>query len=322
MIQLDTRAPPHLRRCVRASGTLFAGSKVHEARGGSGGARALASCTEACAARSLALACSAHLPHNFLEITLERRAAAAWITLNRPGAMNALSRGLVAELSAAVRGLRTEPWLRAVVITGAGAKAFCAGADLKERRNMTLEETRLFLTELGAALDEIARFPAPVIAAMNGIAFGGGLELALACDLRLAAEGIEMGLLEVRLGIIPGAGGTQRLSRIAGAAGAKELILTGRRIGAARAAELGVVARVVAPADLAAAAERLAAEIAECAPLAVAAAKRAIDDGAALALTDALALERACYETVLTSEDRNEGLTAFIDKRPPQFKGK
>ena len=119
---------------------------------------------------------------------------------------------------------------------------------------------------------------------MNGVAFGGGLELALACDLRLAADGIEMGLLEVRLGIIPGAGGTQRLARVAGAAIAKELIFTGRRITAARAAELGIVTRVVAPSELAAAAERLAAEIAECAPLAVAAAKRAIDDGAALAL--------------------------------------
>jgi enoyl-CoA hydratase/carnithine racemase len=131
-----------------------------------------------------------------------------------------------------------------------------------------------------------------------------------------------MGLLEVRLGIIPGAGGTQRLARVAGAAVAKELILTGRRISAARAAELGVVNRVVAPGDLAAEAERLAAEIAECAPLAVAAAKRAIDDGASLALADALALERAAYETVLTSEDRNEGLAAFMEKRRPKFVGK
>jgi enoyl-CoA hydratase/carnithine racemase len=157
---------------------------------------------------------------------------------------------------------------------------------------------------------------------MNGVAFGGGLELALACDLRLAAEGIEMGLLEVRLGIIPGAGGTQRLTRVAGAAVAKELILTGRRIPAARAAELGIVTRVVAPDDLAGATERLAAEVAECGPLAVAAAKRAIDDGATLPLGDALALERDRYETVLTSDDRNEGLAAFMEKRRPQFTGK
>ncbi len=255
-------------------------------------------------------------------VIVERRADAAWVTLNRPAAMNALSRGLVTELRAAVHRLRSEPWVRTIVVTGAGDKAFCAGADLKERRTMSLDDTRAFLTELGATLDELARFPAPVIAAMNGVAFGGGLELALACDLRLAAEGAEMGLLEVRLGIIPGAGGTQRLARIAGAAAAKELIFTGRRIPAARAAELGIVARVVAPSELAAAAEKLAAEVAECAPLAVAAAKRAIDEGAVLPLDDALALERARYETILNSEDRNEGLAAFVEKRRPEFKGK
>src|SRR6476620_8097970 len=140
-------------------------------------------------------------------VIVERLADAAWVTLNRPAAMNALSRSLVSELRAAVRALRSEHWVRAIVLTGAGDKAFCAGADLKERRTMSLDDTRTFLTDLGAALDELARFPAPVIAAMNGVAFGGGLELALACDLRLAADGIEMGLLEVRLGIIPGAGG-------------------------------------------------------------------------------------------------------------------
>jgi enoyl-CoA hydratase/carnithine racemase len=261
-------------------------------------------------------------PEQITDVLVERRVEAAWITLNRPAAMNALSRALVGQLATAVRGLRGESWIRTVVITGAGDKAFCAGADLKERRTMTLDDTRAFLIDLGAALDEIARFPAPVIAAMNGVAFGGGLELALACDLRLAADGIEMGLLEVRLGIIPGAGGTQRLARVAGAAVAKELILTGRRIAAARAAELGVVTRVVAPSELVAATERLSAEIAECGPLAVATAKRAIDDGATLALPDALALERAHYEAVLTSDDRNEGLAAFIGKRPPQFKGR
>jgi methylglutaconyl-CoA hydratase len=256
------------------------------------------------------------------DILVERRADAAWVTLNRPGAMNALSRGLVRALAAAMRGLRGDPWVRAVVITGAGAKAFCAGADLKERPTMSLDDTRQFLDDLGGALEEIARFPAPVIAAMNGVAFGGGLELALACDLRLAADGIEMGLTEVRLGIIPGAGGTHRLARVAGLAVAKELILTGRRIAATRAAELGVVTRVVAPADLVAAAERLAAEIAECGPLAVATAKRTIDDGAGLPIGEALALERARYETVLTSADRNEGLAAFLEKRSPVFKGK
>jgi enoyl-CoA hydratase/carnithine racemase len=187
---------------------------------------------------------------------------------------------------------------------------------------MSLDDTRQFLVELGGLLEEIARFPAPVIAAMNGVAFGGGLELALACDLRLAADGIELGLPEVRLGIIPGAGGTQRLARLAGTAIAKELILTGRRVPAARAAELGILSGVVPPAELVPAAERLAAEIAAGGPLAVATAKRAIDDGAGLPIGEALALERARYETVLTSEDRNEGLAAFLEKRNPLFKGK
>jgi enoyl-CoA hydratase len=161
-----------------------------------------------------------------------------------------------------------------------------------------------------------------VIAAINGAAFGGGLELALACDLRLAAESAEMGLVETRLGIIPGAGGTQRLARIAGLAVAKELILTGRRVSAARAAALGIVSEVVPAAELAGAAARLAAELAGAGPLAVTQAKRALDGGFDLALPDALAHERACYQVVLESEDRNEGLAAFAEKRPPRFTGK
>src|SRR5882672_5519554 len=162
---------------------------------------------------------------------------------------------------------------------------------LVERRGPTAILTLNRQAAMNALSIELV--PALVIAAVGGAAFGGGFELALACDLRLCANDAMFGLVEVRLGIIPGAGGTQRLARVAGVAVAKDLILTGRRITAERAAEIGVVTRVVAPADLAAAAERLAAEIAECAPLAVAAAKRAIDDGAALALADALSLERA-----------------------------
>jgi len=263
-----------------------------------------------------------------MEITVERRGDAAWLTLARPGAMNALSRGLVGDLGAAVRALRADAAPpRALVVTGGGERAFCAGADLKERRAMSLDDTRAFLTLLNATLNELAAFPAPVIAAINGVAFGGGLELALACDLRVAAARAELGLLETRLGIIPGAGGTQRLARIAGVAVAKELILTGRRISAARALELGVVNQVVdaEAGKLVAAVDALVAEIAACGPLAVAQAKRAIDGGwgaAALPLPDGLALERASYEVVLASEDRVEGLAAFGEKRPPVYKGR
>lgn len=257
-----------------------------------------------------------------MEIVVEQRGQAAWLTLNRPTAGNALSRAMVAELGAVVRELRHDTALRALVITGAGEKAFCTGADLKERRAMTLDDTRAFLAALNGALNELADFPAPVIAAINGAAFGGGLELALACDMRIAVDSAEMGLIEVRLGIIPGAGGTQRLARIAGLAAAKELILTGRRISAARALELRIVSQVVAPDALVESAMRLAAEIAECAPLAVSEAKHAIDGGRALRMGDSLALEQACYEVVLASADRNEGLAAFAEKRPPVFKGK
>jgi methylglutaconyl-CoA hydratase len=254
-------------------------------------------------------------------VRVEREAAAAVVTLARPEAANALSRALVADLAAAFSALAAES-PAAVVLTGAGDKAFCAGADLRERRSFTLDQTRAFLRDLNTLVDQIAAFPRPVIAALNGSAFGGGLELALACDLRLCVEGAQLGLPEVRLGIIPGAGGTQRLSRLCGVGVAKELILTGRRIDAARARDLGLVNAVV-PADrLRAEAVAWVADIALCAPLAVAQAKRAIDQGSGRPLADGLAAERSAYDVVLTSADRDEGLAAFAEKRPPRWQGK
>jgi methylglutaconyl-CoA hydratase len=244
------------------------------------------------------------------------------VTLARPEAANALSWALVRDLRDALAGLRDQAALAAVVITGAGDKAFSAGADLKERRGMSLAETQAFLADLNALMDEVAAFPRAVIAAINGAAFGGGLELALAADLRIVAEGAMMGLTEVRLGIIPGAGGTQRLSRLVGLARAKELILTGRRVDAVTALALGLVTQVVPAAALAAAAAALAAEIALAGPLAVAQAKRAIDDGFGRPLAEGLAVERAAYQVVLASADRNEGLAAFAEKRKPRWQGK
>jgi enoyl-CoA hydratase/carnithine racemase len=258
-------------------------------------------------------------------VLVDRRGATAFLTLNRAHAANALSKGLVADLERAFIALAHEVKhadLRAVVMTGAGDKAFCAGADLKERRAMSLDQTWGFIDELNRLVNTIAVFPRPVVAAINGAAFGGGLELALACDLRIAADTAEMGLTEVRHGIIPGAGGTQRLARLVGIAAAKELILTGRRVTAARAHALGIVSEVVPAAALSEAAARLADEIAGAGPLALDAAKRAIDGGIALPLPEGLALEAACYEEVLASEDRNEGLAAFAEKRPPVFKGR
>jgi methylglutaconyl-CoA hydratase len=245
-----------------------------------------------------------------------------WLVLNRPNAANALSRTLVAALRAELAALAELADLTAVVLAGAGERTFSAGADLKERLGMTLDETRAFLDELGALVQAVEDFPRPVIAAISGAAFGGGLEIALACDVRVADESASMALSEVRLGIVPGAGGTQRLSRLCGIAVAKELILTGRRIDASTALKLGLVSEVVAKADLHAAVAALCSELAAAGPLALAAAKHAIDAGFGKPMGEALAIERAYYETVLVSEDRNEGLRAFAEKRPPRYHGK
>ena len=255
-------------------------------------------------------------------VLVERQGATVWLILNRPEAANALSRALVASLRVELAALAGLADVNAVVITGAQDRAFCAGADLKERLGMTLDETRAFLDELGALVQAIEDFPRPVIAAISGAALGGGLELALACDLRLADESASMAMSEVRLGIIPGAGGTQRLARLCGIAVAKELILTGRRIDSATAMRLGLVSKVVAKPDLREATLSLCSELSAAGPLALAAAKRAIDGGFGKPMNEAMAIERACYEVVLVSQDRNEALHAFAEKRLPSFQGK
>lgn len=256
------------------------------------------------------------------DVVVEVRGAVAWITLNRPAARNALSRAVNLRLAEIADALDADPAVRAVVITGAGDKAFCAGADLKERKGVAAADTGPFIDAIAGAIDRIGRIRAPTIAALNGSAYGGGLELAIACDFRVAVAGAELGLTEVRLGIMPGAGGTQRLPRLIGEARAKELILLGRRIDAARAHAIGLVHEVVAADGLAAAIDRLLAELAGAAPLSVREAKRAIEGGAALPLAEALRFERACYEVTLHSEDRNEGLAAFAEGRPPRYQGR
>src|SRR5688500_9675758 len=217
------------------------------------------------------------------------------VTLDRPQAKNALSRAVNLELLRLAETLGADAAVRAVVLTGAG-DAFCAGADLVERRGVAAADSGPFIDAISGAIAAWGAMPKPTVALMNGYAFGGGLELALACDFRIASETAQMGLSEVRLGIMPGAGGTQRLARLVGVARAKELIMTGRRIDARRALELGVVSRVVPAAELAAAGDELLAELAACAPLSLAQSKRAIDEGVSLPLADALALERRCYD--------------------------
>ena len=256
-------------------------------------------------------------------ITVERRDhGAAWVTLNRPEALNALSRELNEQLRALAGDLAADRTVRAVVITGAGEKSFCAGADLRERKGVTAEETGPYVNAISGAINAIAALEAPTLALVNGYAFGGGLERALACDFRIASDNARFGLTEVRLGIMPGAGGTQRLPRLIGVARAKELILLGRRIDAARALEIGLVLEVVALDELRAAADRLLGELAGCAPISVSKAKEAIERGVEVDIASGLALERECYDVTLFTDDRNEGLRAFAEKRPPAFTGR
>jgi enoyl-CoA hydratase/carnithine racemase len=255
-------------------------------------------------------------------ITVERSGVAAWVTLNRPEAMNALSRAVNLRLTEIAAELGADPTLRAVVITGAGERAFCAGADLKERKGVSAADTGPYVDAISGAINAWADMPKATIAAINGVAFGGGMELALACDLRVASTHAVFGLTEVRLGIMPGAGGTQRLPRLIGVAAAKELILLGRRFDAARAQALGLVSDVVAQSQLRAAVDGLLGELAGCAPQSIARAKEAVDRGIDVPIADGLRIERACYEVTLFTEDRNEGLRAFADKRAPEYTGR
>lgn len=246
----------------------------------------------------------------------------AWVTLDRPDARNALSKAVNLELLRLARELSSDRAVRAVVLTGTGEQAFCAGADLKERKGVPASEAGPYIDVISGAIDAWSRIRQPTICAMNGSAYGGGLELALACDFRLCAAGAEMGLTEVRLGIMPGAGGTQRLPRLIGVAAAKELILLGRRISAERAHTLGLVLEVVPFAGLRPAVERVLAELAGCAPKSVAMAKSAIERGSDVGIDEGLRIERQCYDVTLISEDRDEGLRAFAEKRPPRFTGR
>lgn len=255
-------------------------------------------------------------------VLVEHRGATAVVTFNRPERMNAVSQALAAELLATLDALSVDPSVRCIVLTGAGTKAFCAGADLKERATMTEAEVRTFLGNLGRTLTQLESMAKPIIAAINGFALGGGLELALTCDIRLAATNATMGLTEVRLGIIPGGGGTQRLPRVVGLGKAKELIYTGRRVDAEEALAIGLVNAVHAPEDLVDAAVAMGEQIALGAPLAIAQAKFAVHHGMQADLTTGLAIERKAYETLLPTSDRIEALMAFREKRPPKFQGK
>jgi enoyl-CoA hydratase/carnithine racemase len=246
------------------------------------------------------------------------------VTLNRPQVLNAINTQMGRELRAFFRDFDhgQEPDVRAVILAGAGERAFCAGADLKERRGMDEVVWRRQHVIFEEAFEALWRFPVPLIAAVNGVAFGGGCEIALACDLIVAAEEASFAQPEVKRGILPGGGGTQRLPRRIGIARAKELIFTGEPIDARTALHWGLANRVVPRARLLAEARALAAAIATNGPIAVRQAKKAIDRGYDLALESGLTLEIEAYNVALASEDRHEGINAFNEKRPPQFKNR
>ncbi len=252
----------------------------------------------------------------------EDRGAVRLLTIDGEKQLNVLSRALVAELGGEAARAAGDPSVRAVVITGAGSKAFCAGANLKERQGWTEDDVRRWLVELHQGLRAIERCPKPWIAAVNGLALGGGCELALACDLRVVDPAAQLGLTEVKIGVIPGGGGTVRLARIIGLGRARDLILTARRVPAQEALQLGLANRVSGAGQSVAAALEVAAEIAANAPVGVAAAKAALEDAWDLSLDAALAREREHYEKPLLSEDRLEGLKAFSEKRPPRWQGR
>ncbi|XP_050302216.1 methylglutaconyl-CoA hydratase, mitochondrial [Anthonomus grandis grandis] len=249
----------------------------------------------------------------------------AVIGLNRPEQKNSFSVNLVKELSRYIDKINYENLARVVVLRSMTPKIFCAGADLKERAEMTPREVCNFLTNLRALMNKLQNIPVPVIAAIDGVALGGGLEMALACDIRVASSDSKMGLVETKLAIIPGAGGTQRLPRIVGPSIAKELIFTSKIVDGKAAHALGLVNHVLEQDEKGEAAYIKSLEIAEeilpNGPLALQMAKMAINRGIEVDLETGLTIEEACYAQIIPTKDRIEGLSAFKEKRKPKYQG-
>lgn len=255
------------------------------------------------------------------KVILEIRQGIAFITINRPAQLNCFDFDTLERLEQIIEEIKYLKEVRTVIITGAGDKAFSVGADLKERRTLNEQEVRRNVFKIRDVFSKMEELPQPTIAVINGYAFGGGLELALACDFRYVARDTKVGLTEVSLAIIPGAGGTQRLSRLIGVSKAKELILTARKIDAQNAFELGIVNKVVEREELMEHAISFAEEIMKNGPLAVAQAKFAINHGSNVDLKTGLAIESKAYEVLIPTKDRVEALEAFQEKRQPNFLG-
>jgi enoyl-CoA hydratase/carnithine racemase len=255
----------------------------------------------------------------FETITLAREDGYAVITLNRPPA-NAISEALITEVNAALNSVLTDDAVRAVIVTGAGDKIFCGGADLGSA--FSGGDVEQFIRFGNSVMRKIERFPKPVIAAINGHAMGGGMEIAMACHLRLMKETARMGQTESNLGIIPGYGGTQRLPRLVGRTKALEFLLLGTQIPAAECLALGLVNRLSKDGETLTDAKALARQLARRAPLATAAIIRAVDEGLEAPMAKSIDIELEAFMPTLRSEDAAEGIQAFFAKREPQFKGK
>ncbi|OQX25521.1 MAG: enoyl-CoA hydratase [Desulfobacteraceae bacterium IS3] len=252
----------------------------------------------------------------------EEQDSVVTLTLNRPDVMNSFNFALLRALRDQIESLRFRSDVRVIIITGAGDKAFCSGADLKERATLNPTQVKEYIFTIRNLFTSIEQLNKPVIAAVNGVALGGGTELALASDIRIASMNATMGLTETRLAIIPGAGGTQRLPRLVGRGKAKELMFTGRRVGAEEALKISLVNQICELKDLLAECRKMAAMICETGPIAIEQVKYAINYGIEADLHTGLAIESNAYWVTIPTEDRIEGLTAFREKRKPVYKGK
>jgi len=258
----------------------------------------------------------------FKNLRLDKRPPLAVVTIDRPKVLNALNAETFSELSEAFEGLAADPAIHVILIAGAGDRAFVAGADIRELVSLTPEEGRSYALRGQGVFRRIETLGKPVIACIQGFALGGGCELAMACTLRLAADDARLGQPEVKLGLMPGYGGSQRLARLVGRSEGLKLLLTGAIIDAREALRIGLVDEVLPAAGLMQRAEALAQEIAANAPLAVAEILRAVDEGFDLPLDLALLRESVYFSGLCATADKNEGVQAFLEKRPPVWKGK
>jgi len=259
---------------------------------------------------------------NFENILFEKKNSIAYVTVNRPKVLNALNMATMEELRSAFHDIKNDPSIRVVIMTGAGEKAFIAGADIGELAKHDPVSAKAYTHRGQSVLNLIENLGKPVIACLNGFALGGGCEIAMACTMRLASENAKLGQPEVKLGIIPGYGGTQRLPRLVGKGLAMQLVLTGEMISAQEAHRIGLVNEIVAAAELIPRAEAIAQKIIANAPLAVQYTMEAVNRGMEMPLAEGLFLEATLFGVSCATEDKKEGTTAFLEKRQAQFKGK